>query len=470
MWSLRLALALSLAGAPLVRPAAPAPAPEKKAEPALMYTTYFYTAAEAVIHGYQPHTQVRIVSLQKNGTVWEGEVGVGETRTISTGKGVFGFLSDKKASILVGTPSSCAVVGYFLKDEEGAFRSNHFFTQLPSGAYSGDERLIVWAYEAAAIEVRERKSEKVLLRTELKAGAHAELNGPVLAGLSSQVLEIKSTGSKVAVEVYYDQGFIVPASNGRGSGKDFLFYAGSLTTGRNDVSIVSPMLDAKAKLTDLETGKVLFQGIVPKGGIHTETLSKKYLRVESDVPVNVVVAAFQESANGYAEHHFGTGLEGGGIENDFLVTTSGELWLFSYFAENPVTVTDARSGKQIFSGALKAGAVRGLTPGAGLFHIKGAKGVSVMGGASACGADYSPAAGMFAVDDAMYEVLAQVAEERIQEAANRGVVLSPAAAAAAPLNEAEWKRYGKKVKDRGYQSMSLDEANERGAAIQSQSR
>ena len=33
-----------------------------------MYTTYFYTAREAVIHGYEADTKVRVVSLEKRGT------------------------------------------------------------------------------------------------------------------------------------------------------------------------------------------------------------------------------------------------------------------------------------------------------------------------------------------------------------------------------------------------------------------
>lgn len=463
-FALGLAAALSLAGTPepLTKPVA-----AKVEQATRMYTTYFFTAGEAVIHGYAPDTKVRIVSLEKPGTLFEGVVGVGETKTIKTGRGVFGFLSDKKASILVGTPSSCAVVGYFLKDEEGSFRSNRFFAQLPSNVMGqNDERVIVWAYEPATVEIRHRKTEKLLKKADLKAGGYLELGADVLAGLGSEVLEIKSTGAKVAAQVYYDEGFIVPASNGRGAGREFFTYAGSTTTGVNDVNVIAQGADAKVTMTDLDTGKVIFSGVVKKGGIHSETLSKKHVRVVSDVSVEVVVAAFNHYQDGYAEHHFGTGLEGGGIENDFLVTTSGELWLFSYFAENPVTVTDARSGKKVFEGTLKAGAVRGLVPGFGLFNVKAQKGVSVMGGASACGADYSPAAGMFAVDDAMFEVIAQVAEERIEEARKNGVRLSREAASAAPLSQQEWSKHGQKVKDRGYQGMSLNEANERQAEIQ----
>src|SRR5688572_30798804 len=102
--TLALAVALAVSGATNVKDPQKAPvAPPKSALPSLMYTTYFYTAAEAVVHGYAADTKVRIVSLERNGTIWEGTVGIGETKTVQTGKGVFGFLSDKKASILVGT-------------------------------------------------------------------------------------------------------------------------------------------------------------------------------------------------------------------------------------------------------------------------------------------------------------------------------------------------------------------------------
>jgi hypothetical protein len=188
------------------------------------------------------------------------------------------------------------------------------------------------------------------------------------------------------------------------------------------------------------------------------------VRIKSDNPIEVVVAAFKTNGDGYAEHHFATGREGGGIDNDFQVTTSGGLWLFSYFAGNPVTVTNARTGAEVFKGTLEAGSGHELMPGNGYYRVKSEKGLSVMGGASSCGADYSPAAGMFAVDEAMLQVIQQVQAARVQDAASRGVQLSPAAAAA-PISEQEWKDHGAPAKARGYSTMSADEANQRVEAM-----
>jgi len=439
-------------------------ASEARAAATLQYTTYFYTAGEAIVHGYEPGTKVRIVSIEKKGTIWSGEVGPGDTKVVATGKGVFGFIADKKATILVGTPTSCTVVGYFVKDEKGLFRSNRFFTQLPTGA-GGAQHFTLWAYDASNVSLWKKGAKEPFKSVQLPAGGFLDLTGAELGAIAGSTLEVRASGKGVAAQVYYDEGFMVPSDNGRGSGKRFLVYVGTITNQVNDLNVIAQGTDANVTVRDLKGKKVLFEGKVSKGGIKTLTLADKFVEVTSDVAVNVVVAGFEHYQDGYAEHHFQTGLEGSGIENDFLVTTSGELWLFSYFSDNAITVTDARTGKSVFEGRLNAGAVRGLMPGFGLFKVKGSKGLSVMGGASTCGADYSPAGGMFAVDEALFEVIAQVREERIREAASRGATLTEDQLAA-PLTAQEWQKNAAKVAPAAARPMTLDEANERAKEIQ----
>lgn len=431
--------------------------------PELKYTTYFYTAGEAIVHGYEPNTKVRIVSLEKRGTIWEGTVGPGDTPVVKTGQGVFGFIADKKATILVGTPTSCTVVGYYLKDETGSFKSTRFFAQLPNGA-GGAQHFTIFAYEPTTVKLTKKGAHEPFKTAELKGGDFLDLTGNELAKIQGQTLEVTSTGKGVTAQVYYDEGFMVPADNGRGSGKRFMTYVGTITERVNDLNVIAQGMNAKVKIRDLKTNKTIFEGTIEKGQIHTQTLSDVFAEVTSDVPVNVVVAGFKHYTAGYAEHHFQTGLEGSGIENDFLVTTSGELWLFSYFSDNDITVTDAQSGKEIFKGNIQAGQVRGLQPGFGLFKVKGSKGLSVMGGASSCGADYSPAGSMFAVDEALFQVIAQVREERVQAAAARGVTLSEKDLSA-PLSADEWKRNSKNAAPAAA-PLSLDEVNQRAAEMQ----
>lgn len=456
-----LALLLLAAVTDLAKPDAGTAAP---APTTLQYTTYFYTAGEAIIHGYEPETKVRVVSLDRKGTIWEGVVNAGDTRLVKTGPGVFGFIADKKATILVGTPSSCTVVGYYLKDQTGSFKSNHFYAQLPTGAGEA-QHFVVFAYEPSTVQLFQKGEAKPFKTAELAGGSFLDVTGTTLSKVAGSTIEVVATGKGVTAEVYYDEGFMVPADNGRGSGKRFMTYVGTLTEGVNDLNIMAQGLAAKVKVRDLKSNKTLFEGGIDKGQLQTLTLSNVFVEVTSDVPVNVVVAAFKHYTAGYAEHHFQTGLEGSGIENDFLVTTSGDLWLFSYFTNNAITVEDARTHAPVFSGTIQAGQVRGLKPGFGLFRVKGSKGLSVMGGASSCGADYSPAGSMFTVDEALFQVIAQVREERARTAAAEGRVAAEPELSA-PLTTEEWKRKASTIAPAApARGLSLDEVNERAAQI-----
>ncbi|MBL8938407.1 MAG: hypothetical protein JNM69_27825, partial [Archangium sp.] len=168
--TLFLAMATLLTAAPALVDGAKAKPPTAPSKSEL-YTTYFYTAGEAIVQGYESDTHVRIISLTgKKGTLWEGTVHRGDATVVQTGQGTFGFLSDKKAAILVGTPQSCTCVGYFGKDETGSFRSNHMFLQTPPLSSSGKERVVIWAMEDLSLEVRAPKKEKLIKKATLKKG------------------------------------------------------------------------------------------------------------------------------------------------------------------------------------------------------------------------------------------------------------------------------------------------------------
>jgi len=256
----------------------------------------------------------------------------------------------------------------------------------------------------------------------------------------------------------------VPAVTGSGTGTDFYTFVGALTQGNNDLDLIALDDTAHVSVTDVDSGKSIYDGSVKAHAMHTLNLSDRYVRVRSDKPIQLEVAAYEHDGSGYAEHHFASGHDGGGIDNDFIVTSPQDLWLFSYYDKNAITITDGK-GNKVFAGKLDAGTGHGLTPGLGTYHVHSDKGMSVMGGSNQCGADYSPAAGMFAVDEAMLKVIQQVTEARIQEAHDRGVTLTPAAAQAAPISADEWQKYGEPAKSKAYRSMTVDEANARKAEL-----
>jgi hypothetical protein len=444
---------------------------EEPATKKMMYTTYFYTAGEAVLHGYENNTKVRIASLDgKKGTIWEGTIDLGKTKLIPTGRGVFAFFSDKKASILVGTPSRCAVVGYWVRDRNGSYRSDYFFSQLPSATNFTNDKVIVWAWDDAKVQITNMSSDKVIHQGKLKANSFYEIGRNLLQGMPNHVLQIKADKKNISVQVYYDEGFFVPAENGRAAGKKFYTYLGDTTNQNNDLQIYSYATAAKVVIEDIKTKKIIHQGTIEAGQVLTKTLSNVYLKITSDKEVNVAVSPYLHYRGAYNEHHFGVGQEGGGIENNFLLTTPEELWVFSYYSQNQVTVSDPQTKKVVWSGTLQAGQVAEVRPGWGYYQVKSTKGVSVMGGHGACGAEFSPAGGMFEVDEQLFAIIQQVKEERIRRAAAQGKKLS-AAELNAPLSNDEAAKVQSKMSrsKSAPKKMSVDEIQERAAQIQSNS-
>jgi hypothetical protein len=428
----------------------------------LMYTTYFYTAGEAIVHGYEDNTSVRVVSMESGTPVWTGTVDAGKTALVPTGRGTFGFLSDKKAGILVGTPSSCTVVGYWLRDRDGEHRSNHFYGQLPSAPSGATDRVVVWGVgQNTSFSIRDLTTDQALHTGTVTSGQRYVMDREAMSGLHGHVLDIRSETPDIMVQVYQDEGFTVPATSGRGMGREFLTWVGDITNGVNDLNIVSYYADANVSVFDLDSEEMLWQGTVPEGGVHTLTMANRFVRVVSDDQVQVIVAPYAHYEATYAEHHFGMGIEGGPIDTDFMLPTTTELWIFSYYGDNAVTVTDISTGEQVWTGTMTAGSVTGLQPGHGFYRVKATRGSSVMGGAASCGAEYSPAAGMFKVDEALLAAVIEIREHRVREAEATGVTLTRDQINA-PLNDAELYQVTESVRAAtGNKGYSAPEAAER---------
>jgi hypothetical protein len=430
----------------------------------LMYTTQFYTANEAVIHGYEAGTNVRILDLTKGGTIWSGQVGEGETKLIPTGQGVFSFVSDKKATILVGTPSRCAVVGYWVRDETGSYRSDRMFTQLPSNVSSRTERAIVWAWADTKVKITNTTTKAVLYDGKLKSGQFYEIGADKLAGMGNHVLKIEGDQKALSTQVYYDEGYFVPSEDGRASGKLFRSYVGTITNSVNDLQLFAYGVDTKVKVTDLKAEKTLWEGTVKADTVHTMTLADKYVEITSDYEISAAVSPYEHYKANYAEHHFAAGQEGTGIDGNVLLTTPGELWVFSYYDKNPVIVTNMKSGEKVWEGTVDSGKPINVNPGHGFYRVRSAKGVSAMGGASSCGAEFSPAGGLFAVDEALLKAVQKVKAQRIERAKKAGKKISDKELNA-PLNAAETKAVQSTVNEALDADYSADEIQQRSSKM-----
>lgn len=309
-------IATSSANQPVEEEVVATPAPSIDAISGdLLYTTYFYTAGEAIIHGFEDDTEVRLISVSQGGTVFTGKVNASETKRVSTGAGVFSFVANKKASILVGTPSSCAVVGYWLRDQEGNFRAQRLFTHLPSSAGSADCRVVIWAWEDIEVTIADLTSDKQIDKVQIKKGDYHEIVGAPLNAINDHVVDFRCESSAMSVQVYYDEGYFVPAETGRGAGRLFYTYVGTITNGKNDLNLISYYTDAKVTVEDINGGDEIWSGTVAKGDLHTITLAGRHVKIKSDVEISVLVAPYEHYKTIYAEHHFGVGGEGTGIDS-----------------------------------------------------------------------------------------------------------------------------------------------------------
>ena len=339
-----------------------------------------------------------------------------------------------------------------------------FYGRIPQSG-SADDKVIVWAWDDMNVQVTDVTTDKLLKTAHVKKGEYLEIGKNELNSLGAHVLEFRADKKKMAVQVYFDEGFSVPGPDGRMAGRQFRTYVGNITEGKNDLNLIAYFQKARVKVKDIKSGETLFNGVIEPGAVKTLTLSQKYVDIQSDVEISALVAPYEHYKAGYAEHHYAAGVEGTGIETDFLLTTPNELWLFSYFANNHVDVFDQKTGEKVWSGDLGAGHVQGLTPGYGYYRVKASAGISVMGGAQACGAEYSPAAGLFTVDEELLKVATEILTERRERAAAQGRTLSESEAAA-PLSAEENRRARRKLKKRLGRSMSADEVQQRMDSMQ----
>src|SRR5262249_43718911 len=152
--------------------------------------------------------------------------------------------------------TSCAVIGYWLRDQDGHFRAKQLFTHTPSNhSHNPDCRIVVWAWEDATIDIIDQTTQKKLAQgVAIKAGKYHELKGDALNGLDSHVVSFQADKKAISVQVYYDEGFTVPSANGSGAGRLFYTYVGKITEGVNDLSMISYYVTAKVRVEDVNDG------------------------------------------------------------------------------------------------------------------------------------------------------------------------------------------------------------------------
>lgn len=353
-----------------------------------MHTAVVYAIDQVKLFSYSDDTSVQIYD-SSNQLVWNDGLADGSHASIPVSRGVYRIEASKRLAVLTGDPES-SVVGYYAADAMGRGASHRLMTYVPPSEFS-EERVIVFAYqEGTTVRVTDLDTGTDIWTGELGRGGHQEL-----FGLSNRHIEVTGT-RPVSVLTYFDQGYAVPAEDGRWSGTSFFTYASNLGGWTNDVNIASFQDATTVTVTDSSTQQIVWSGTIDAGGAKSLPIdSATYLRITSNKPVTVNVAPFESWL--YADYHHGryvADAAGSRVGQDFVVTKAdgGEFYLLGHQNGAEVTVSDS-SGQEVETYTLHRGQAQAVSTAPGAWRVTSDKAISIWSGWGSWSAEFAPVFG-----------------------------------------------------------------------------
>jgi hypothetical protein len=360
--------------------------------PVANYKSYLYTVGDVIFFSYADNSDLAL--YQTNGTlIWQGSLNTGDRQLVSVPTGTYLATGSKKYAILGGDPVSGGVTGYYAADQNGfgVSRDLYIWNQYPYLYPS--ELFIVFSYEDnTQVTVEDADTGTIYFSGVLNDGEHWE---------STQVynrwLHV-TADNPVSAYSYYDQGSLVPASDGRWSGTLFYTYAGLVGNWTNDVNVMAFEDDTQITIENLDTGQVYWTGTVDSGQIHTEPFGAgtvygaQFLSISSDKPIAVTVAPFVSFTGSYHMGFYAPDSTGSRIGTDIIAPTlsGGTLQVFAYQNDTVVDVYNSQTDQLITSYTLQAGESINANPGYGLWRLRTNRPVSAWAGWGEASAEYAP--------------------------------------------------------------------------------
>jgi hypothetical protein len=375
---------------------------------ALDYNSYVYTTDDIVIFSYENDIVFDIYNSDDiiiYDHVFDDPNGLdkGECVVLDDGfiKGVYRISSSSpEYSVLVGdaTASNSGICGYYAMDSNGLGVSNEFYTYVPR-YYVRHERLIVFAYEddtAVTVETGNGNGSYTAVSSEtIDDGERIVFENP--NHFSNEYLHI-SADKPVSVLTAYDFGYLVPASNGKWSGRKFYTCVNNVTTmGFSDEQdlVVSAFDDNTfVTVTDTDTDELIWQGLVDAGKCYIKNFpfgwydGPKFYTIESDKTVSVTVAGPDKIHHQLLADRNGTGI--GNRNNEIVGPTRGNktsldnyIMVLGYRDNTPVDFYDTFSGELEDSVIVSAGKTRKITASQSQWKVVAGGPVSVYSGIDA---------------------------------------------------------------------------------------
>ncbi|NOX36192.1 MAG: T9SS type A sorting domain-containing protein [Calditrichaeota bacterium] len=315
-----------------------------------------------------------------------------ETHTFVTGEGLYLVRGNHRFSLLVGDPVTNYVQGYFAVDAYGRPLSTHINTYFPR-IYTGEERLIIFAYEDSTIFRVVTADSFERAKGLLNRGEHHEID-PV--DLQNQFVFIRSN-KPVSVLTYADQGYHVPAANGTFKGKLFYGYSAFLSGWTNSIIVIAYSDSTRIVVRNSITFDTLAVDTLNTGELFKYYVTAPlYWEVQASRPVTVMNApyAYYNGAYYHMVRHIDS--TGTGVGNLFFcpVMAGARLAIFSHENDNVVTVVNEFNKDTLGVYELNRGGVAIAWPPYALLRVTGTKklsAISWLGDMNGTfGADFAP--------------------------------------------------------------------------------
>lgn len=349
------------------------------------YNSQTFTVSDIVTFSYRDGNQV----LTPSGS---HDLDRGEAKVDNVNRGVYDISAEGPFSTLWGDPVSRTVVGYFASTGDGSALSKNIHTYIPSH-FDNRERVIVFGYRNNTdVTVNKAKTGEELFNGTLDDGEFKTFKNEGIP--HSSFITIDSNKS-VSVQTYFDQGFYVPAKNGKWSGKEFYTHVGYVGDWTNDMVISAFEDNTNITINNMKTNEIIYSGTVDAMEYHNEPFEKStYVRIETNKTTTVGVRPYNSWSDDsiYNQGANVPSQSGSKIGTDFTVPTldADYVYVSAYENNTEISLINTETDKITNKKTLDAGQTVNLDPNAGFWRILTDKRVSVQTGYGQATASFAP--------------------------------------------------------------------------------
>jgi cell wall-associated NlpC family hydrolase len=354
------------------------------------YVSHVFTVADVIFFSYVDGTMLALYDSSET-LIWNNggnPLNKGGHAHVAVPQGVYTACGSEKFAVLTGDPITRYVLGYYAMDQNGYGVSTELYTWVP--LLYGHCSFIIFGYEDnTQVTVDETDTGINIATFALNKGQHWQIET-----LESKWLHI-TANHPVSALTCYDQGYLVPSSNGRWSGTEFYTYVSDIQSWPEDLTVISYSDDTLVTIKDSNTGSLVWSGELDEGQAHVESFpsgANRFFTITSSKSVTVAVQPWVAMTSNYHQGLYIGDSTGTRLGTDLIGSTlnGGYLYILAYRDNTNVVVYNSRTGGFVKSYTLNDGDYVEANPGNGLWRIMSNYPVSAYSGWGQWNAEFAP--------------------------------------------------------------------------------